>query len=146
MKDTVNAPSLALIADIGGTNARFALTDLSAPVAQVLEPRSLDASQFASLQHAAEHYLADSGVKPRSAAIAVASPVNSEEIRLTNRAWSFTRRKLQRALRLRDEPPHTRWQRRLEQFSESGGAGGSHRARALSALGAGGRARMEQGL
>lgn len=100
MKDTVNAAPLALIADIGGTNARFALTDLSAPLAQVLEPRSLDASRFASLQHAAEQYLADVGAQPRRAAIAVASPVNGEEIRLTNRAWSFTRRELQRALRL----------------------------------------------
>jgi glucokinase len=67
---------LALIADIGGTNARFALTDLTTPTAQVLEPRSLDASRFASLQHAAEHYLDDLDVRPRHAAIAVASPVS----------------------------------------------------------------------
>lgn len=100
MKDTVTASPLALIADIGGTNARFALTDLSAATAQVLEPRSLDASQFASLQHAAEHYLDGVGAKPHHAAIAVASPVNGEEIRLTNRAWSFTRSELQRALAL----------------------------------------------
>lgn len=100
MKDPVNPASLALIADIGGTNARFALTDLSAPTAQVLDARSLDASAFASLQHAAEHYLAAVGVQPRHAAIAVASPVSAEEIRLTNRAWSFTRRELQRALGL----------------------------------------------
>lgn len=100
MKDTVNPASLALIADIGGTNARFALTDLSAPTAQVLDARSLDASAFASLQHAAEHYLSAVGVQPRHAAIAVASPVNGEEIRLTNRAWSFTRRELQGALGL----------------------------------------------
>jgi glucokinase len=100
MKDTVSTPSLALVADIGGTNARFALTDPSAPSAEVLEPRSLDASRFASLQHAAEHYLAEVGAQPRSAALALACPVNGEEIRLTNRAWSFTRRELQRALRL----------------------------------------------
>ena len=98
MKDTVNPAALALIADIGGTNARFALTDLSAPTAQVLDARSLDASAYASLQHAAEHYLAAVGVQPRCAAIAVASPVNGEEIRLTNRAWSFTRSELQSAL------------------------------------------------
>ena len=100
MKDPVNPASLALIADIGGTNARFALTDLSASKAQVLDARSLDASAFASLQHAAEHYLHAVGVQPRRAAIAVASPVNGEEIRLTNRAWSFTRSELQRALGL----------------------------------------------
>ncbi len=98
MKNAVDPASLALIADIGGTNARFALTDLSAPTAQVLDARSLDASAFASLQHAAEHYLSAVGVQPRRAAIAVASPVNGEEIRLTNRAWSFTRSELQSAL------------------------------------------------
>ena len=78
--------SLAMIADIGGTNARFALTDLSSATPQVLDPRSLVAAEFASLQHAAEHYLAEVGAKPQTAAIAVASPVNGEEIRLTNRA------------------------------------------------------------
>jgi glucokinase len=91
---------LALIADIGGTNARFALTDPAADVPAMIEPRSLVNAEFASLQHAAEHYLAEVGVKPRSAAIAVASPVHGEEIRLTNRAWSFTRTELQRALGL----------------------------------------------
>jgi glucokinase len=100
MKDTVHASPLALIADIGGTNARFALTDLSTPSAQVLEPRSLDASAFASLQHAAEHYLDAVGVRPGRAALAVACPVNGDEIRLTNRAWSFTRDELRRALNL----------------------------------------------
>jgi len=100
MKHAVHASELALIADIGGTNARFALTDLSAPHAQVLEPRSLEAAGFASLQHAAAHYLDAVGVKPHHAAIAVACPVNGEEIRLTNRAWSFTRRELQHALSL----------------------------------------------
>lgn len=93
-------PTLGLIADIGGTNARFALTDVDAPQVQILQPRSLEAARFASLQHAAEHYLAEVGAAPTRAAIAVASPVSGEEIRLTNRAWSFLRGDLQRALGL----------------------------------------------
>lgn len=91
---------LALLADIGGTNVRFALTDPAAPRPEVLQPRSLPAARFASLQHAAEHYLAEVGVTPRRAAIAVACPVQGEEIRLTNRAWSFTRSELREALGL----------------------------------------------
>ena len=91
---------LALIADIGGTNARFALTDLAAPQPALLESRSLCNAEFASLQHAAEHYLASVEVRPRRAAIAVASPVAADEIRLTNRAWSFSRSELQRTLGL----------------------------------------------
>jgi glucokinase len=90
--------NVALIADIGGTNARFALTDLAAPRPTLRESRSLPAAGYASLQHAIEHYFAEVGMHPRRAAIAVASPVTSEEIRLTNRAWSFNRSELQRAL------------------------------------------------
>ena len=91
---------LALIADIGGTNARFALTDLSAPQPELLHSRALCNAEFASLQHAAEHYLDGIGVRPRRAAIAVASPVSADEIKLTNRAWSFSRSELQRTLGL----------------------------------------------
>lgn len=93
-------PSLALIADVGGTNARFALTDPTSPQPHIIDPHSLTNAEFASLQHAAEHYLAEVGAQPGSAAIAVASPVHGEEIRLTNRAWSFTRSELKHALGL----------------------------------------------
>jgi len=94
-----------LIADIGGTNARFALTDLNAAEACVLRARSLPNAEFASLQHAAEHYLQgldDLGAdaRPDRAVIAVAAPVAADEIRLTNRAWSFSASELQRSLRL----------------------------------------------
>lgn len=129
MQDTVNPASLALIADIGGTNARFALTDLLARAAQVLDARSLDASALTSLQYAAEHYLAAVGVQPRHAAIAVASPVNGEEIRLTSRAWSFTRRE-----------PRPRPLRTLARFcavlgSVAGDAALIHGARAVTLAG-----------
>lgn len=91
---------LALIADIGGTNARFALVDLAAPAPEVLQARSLCNADYASLQHAAGHYLRTVDAAPRRAAIAVASPVGGEEIRLTNRAWSFGREELREALGL----------------------------------------------
>ena len=44
---------LALVADIGGTNARFALTDLQAQTPVILHEKFLPAADFASLQHAA---------------------------------------------------------------------------------------------
>jgi len=91
---------LALVADIGGTNARFALTDLAAPAVELHEARSLRNADFASVQHAIETYLAGVGAKPKQAALAVACPVGQDEIRLTNRAWSFSRRELQRTLGL----------------------------------------------
>ncbi len=97
--------ALALIADIGGTNARFALTDLGAGNVEVTQAKSLKNSDFASLQHAAEHYLQSIGLAgtagmPKHAAIAVAAPVGTDEIRLTNRAWSFSASELKRSLAL----------------------------------------------
>jgi glucokinase len=89
-----------LIADIGGTNARFALADLRDRQPHLREQRSLANADFASLQHAAERYLELVGVRPRRAAIAVACPVTGDAIRLTNRAWSFSRAELERALGL----------------------------------------------
>ena len=91
---------LAMIADIGGTNARFALTDLQGEAPSLSQQRSLACAEFASLQHAAEYYLESVGQKPARAAIAVASPGGSDEIRLTNRAWSFSRGELQKSLGL----------------------------------------------
>jgi glucokinase len=91
---------LALVGDIGGTNARFALVDPDAPAIELRASKSLPNADFASLQHAIEHYLAGVGATPRRAALAVASPVGQDEIRLTNRAWSFSRSELQATLGL----------------------------------------------
>lgn len=90
----------ALVADIGGTNARFALADLTADTPALHEQQSLRAAEYASLQHAAEHYLRTIGVRPQRAAIAVACPVGGDELRLTNRGWACSRRELQQALGL----------------------------------------------
>lgn len=90
---------LALIADIGGTNARFALCDPSRPP-ELLRPVSLRDADHASLQHAAETYLDSVGVRPRRASIALACPVVGDDIRLTNRAWSFNRHELRASLGL----------------------------------------------
>ncbi|RNF84573.1 glucokinase [Montanilutibacter psychrotolerans] len=98
--NTLSSSTLALVADIGGTNARFALTDPRSPTPTLLHAQSLRNADFANLQRAAEHYLGTIGEKPRRAAIAVASPVVADEIHLTNRAWSFSRRGLQQALGL----------------------------------------------
>jgi glucokinase len=91
---------LALVADIGGTNARFALTDLAAPHVELHDAQSLRNADFASVQHAVEHYLQSISARPARAALAVACPVGQDEIRLTNRAWSFSRSELQRTLGL----------------------------------------------
>ncbi|MCO5063869.1 MAG: glucokinase [Rhizobiaceae bacterium] len=75
-----------LIGDIGGTNARFAVVPdaehptIEFPVVQTKDFETLDAA-------IAETVLARSPVKPRSAIIAIAGPVDGDEIKLTNCPW-----------------------------------------------------------
>src|SRR5690606_31172804 len=52
---------LALVADVGGTNARFALCDPAEPVPAPRHPLALRGAEFPSLEHAARHYLAAVG-------------------------------------------------------------------------------------
>ncbi|MEO7252334.1 MAG: glucokinase [Arenimonas sp.] len=96
--------SLALLADIGGTNARFALADLQlrAPLLGA-SLRQYEVSQFASLADAARHYLAalpESGSAIGSAVFAVAGRVDGDEARITNHPWVISRRALQQSLDL----------------------------------------------
>ncbi len=86
-----------LIADIGGTNARFALVGDDGITRDVLR---LACRDYPTLLDACSHYLAQTGgaERPRAAAIAVASPVAGDEVKMTNHVWSFsieeTRRRL----------------------------------------------------
>lgn len=88
-------PARALVADIGGTNARFAVADLeSLALSNVLH---VPCATHPSLAGAMLDYLKGLRQPPLHAAIAVAAPVTGEEIRLTNSPWSFARRALCRS-------------------------------------------------
>jgi glucokinase len=91
---------IGLIGDIGGTNARFALADLSAPEPRVLDEHTFGDDRFATLREAALEYLRRTGAKPKRATLAVAAPVTGDQITFANRAWSFRRSELQSALAL----------------------------------------------
>lgn len=95
--------NLALVADIGGTNARFALADIHSGMPRLFRQETLPTADYASLPHAAEQYLAKHNAKPALASFAVACPVTGDEIRLTNRAWAFSQRELQASLGLRHQ-------------------------------------------
>lgn len=75
--------------DIGGTHARFAIAEVEGGrVVRLGEPDTLKTAEHASLQTAWQHFAKDYGKPlPRAAAIAVASPVNDELIKLTNNPW-----------------------------------------------------------
>jgi glucokinase len=90
--------SLALIADIGGTNARFALADNSG----TRDAKILHAADYPSLAEAAHAYLdmAKPATAPRLGAFDVASPVTGDQVSLTNATWSFSIKALQADLKL----------------------------------------------
>lgn len=88
-----------LVADIGGTHARFALS--AGPGAAPGQQRTLACADHPSLAAAAAAYLADAGRPPvREACFAVAGPVAGDRIAFTNRAWSFSVAETRAALRL----------------------------------------------
>jgi glucokinase len=86
-----------LIADIGGTNARFALVGADGlPAGE----RNLLVRDFPDLAAAAEAYLG--GRRAKEAVIAVATPVESDRVSLTNSPWTFSVAALRERLGLRE--------------------------------------------
>ena len=85
----------ALVADIGGTNARFAIADLDGMVVPNFD--TLSCARFRSLPEAAAAYLRNVGAKPRAAAFAVAGPVTGERATITNLRWTMTTQELREA-------------------------------------------------
>ena len=75
--------------DIGGTHARFALAEVeSGRVVELGEAVTLKTAEHASFQTAWEDFGRISGGSlPRAASIAIAGPVDSEIIKLTNNPW-----------------------------------------------------------
>ena len=82
------AKSPDLVADIGGTNARFAL---ATPDGRIEAERILSGADYPDLVQAATAYLREiPGPRPRRAAVAVATPVTGDWIQFTNSPWSFS--------------------------------------------------------
>lgn len=97
--DLLTAGFPRLLADVGGTNVRFAIQ--AAPGAPLQGLSRHACADFPSLEDAIRHYLAaQGGPAPRQAAIGVACPVLGDEVRLTNNPWVFSTAALQAALGL----------------------------------------------
>jgi len=85
----LDAGSLALVGDIGGTNARFALMLASG---ELIAHRNLRVRDFATAADAADHYLAEvlAGGRPPAAIVAVAAPSRGDRVDMTNSGWDFS--------------------------------------------------------
>lgn len=86
-----------LLADIGGTNARFAL-ELAPGRIQAVQ--TLACADHARFEDAVRFYLAGANARVAHAVIAIANPVDGDAIRMTNHHWAFSIEAARRALGL----------------------------------------------
>jgi len=83
-----------LVADIGGTNARFAISDGDGALHEL---RVLHAANFPQIDEAIAAYFAElKRPRPKQACFAVACPAKGAEIKLTNSSWRFVKEELRR--------------------------------------------------
>lgn len=94
-----------LVADIGGTNARFGWVSTGSD--RVEHVTTLPVASHAGPALAVQTYLSMLGARlgssyapPRAAALAVATAVGSDTVAMTNSGWTFSRRLLQAELAL----------------------------------------------
>jgi len=96
----------SLLADIGGTNARFALL---ATTGEWWQPMTLPVADFPRFEDAIRAYLAmvenvqnaeKVNVNVRHTAIAIANPVDGDWVQMTNHHWSFSIEELRLSLGL----------------------------------------------
>ncbi|MES2490194.1 MAG: glucokinase [Pseudomonadota bacterium] len=80
---------LRLVADIGGSNARFGL--LRDGASEPVECRTLPTGDFPNFVDAVEQYLKLIGSPVvTEAAVAIANPVTGDAIKMTNQHWAFS--------------------------------------------------------
>jgi len=80
-------PTQALVADIGGTNARFAVADLQ--TLALADIRTFPTAEHATLADAMRAYLKDAPETVAHAGLAVAAPLREDTVKFTNAAWTF---------------------------------------------------------
>jgi glucokinase len=80
--------SAALVADIGGSKSRFGLANSAGWPERIVV---IENDSVPNLETAVGHYLTQTGARPQAAVLAIAGPIQGEEIALTNRAWRFRR-------------------------------------------------------
>lgn len=91
MTDPLTVPRL--LADIGGTNARFAWQ--AGPGAAIEAQITLSGADHATIDDAIETYLQQCGrPRPGRCAIAIANPVLGDRVQMTNHHWAFSIRAL----------------------------------------------------
>ena len=100
MTEQSNGTGRVLVADIGGTRARFGIVDSEGRLEGAEVFRAAD---YPTLIEAASDYLRgiEPENRPRRGAIAVACPILGDRVQMTNHPWSFSIEETCSALELR---------------------------------------------
>jgi len=96
---TGHPEGLRLVADIGGTHARFAVARAGSD--KLEHDMELSTPDYPDLAAAVADYLARANTGPIiEAAIAIANPITGDQVKMTNGKWAFSIRETQQKLGL----------------------------------------------
>ena len=96
---TVTVPDAWIVADVGGTHARFTTWAKTVGLSSVRKAKYRN-DEFADLPALVQRYRGDIGHVVPQLALAIAAPLGAGTLRMTNRAWDFAPEELRRSLRL----------------------------------------------
>lgn len=80
--------SFNVVADIGGTHARFALQQRE--LGDLTHPRTYFCADYARMEDALSAYIGDCGHAIDGASLAIATPVTGDSVQMTNHHWRFS--------------------------------------------------------
>jgi len=99
MNNDSSINTINLIADIGGTNIRLAITDSNNNISEI---ETYQCQQFPHLSNVIHQYLSDKNLLNScvNACLAIACPVDTDSISMTNLPWKFSQKQLKEELGL----------------------------------------------
>jgi glucokinase len=81
-------PKTCLVGDIGGTNVRLAVADLTSTPPTITTPKSLPRAGYPTFEGVVDQYIAEcGGTIPDAVVVAVAGPIKDGKVKLTNGQW-----------------------------------------------------------
>lgn len=89
-----------LIADIGGTNARFAV--YNRVTGNISNMNNYLTTAYDNICDAIKNYIYETGLIIRGGCIAIACPVQDDFVEMTNHSWNFSKSKLKQQLSFDD--------------------------------------------
>ncbi|HDS9457481.1 TPA: glucokinase [Enterobacter asburiae] len=78
----------ALVGDVGGTNARLALCDVSS--GEISRAKTYSGLDYPSLEAVVRVYLEEQQVSVEDGCIAIACPITGDWVAMTNHTWAFS--------------------------------------------------------